>query len=555
MPFGEETLAQDGMIAFRGFESKVRNPNAISKTSAAHLRRLAGRYDVEIYAGETPDSMQPVVRVPAAASEGTVETPKLPASGWLRAMVKSPRTGTISMGGSIPFSTRPVLLRTSPNPGGLAQAAANFPNWPAEWVAQFGHPITALATVATNTEYLLTLDPKSTAKLDEPDATAEVVLVALDAKKQPIGIWPAFGESSWSRRGRSNGAKTISWRFRPDQGSFVQGNLVPRNSRPEVEGATPEFMVFAVRNESASLLPLGEIRVFKTFERQTHAPPLPLLPMEPLATLGFAPKAWHLSDHFPRAAFVGDGQLAVFDTGLTPWKQLARMSSRNLTGNEWPLIFSNDLVQCVERSIPSKRKAGRRIIHLAADTAYDACERLELPFEFTHLEFSPFEDMAILMMGSGSTEPSRHLRVAWLDASGIKATLDLDRPRWPPYATTPQVFWWEKDGAMVLHEFDLLFKLKKKDGAFSLEKLSTGSPKLDDVPKGATPGGTMQPDRWTLKDRTLLLESDPRSGKIIRGFRLPVACEGPPMQSSDDSPLILKTSQHDLIQVKPGPTR
>src|SRR5436190_19498003 len=120
--------------------------------SAARLQALAGRYDLEIQAGEKGGSFRSFAKASAVALDGKIEVKGLPQAGWVRGMLHSPRNGAMALGTPCLYSLQKPLLQSA--------AAPDVPLlWRPDWVKQYGQPLSSVVAFEAGMQILISAPP------------------------------------------------------------------------------------------------------------------------------------------------------------------------------------------------------------------------------------------------------------------------------------------------------------------------------------------------------------------------------------------------------------
>ena len=541
------------------------------------LQQLAGRYNLEILAGEEPDKLHTFTTVSGAVSAGYADLPRLPLAGYLRMILRDPASSAVAFGPSRLFSLRPPLFSTGTEPEAASEvkeasaikldAQPAPPSWQKEDVERWGRMVNAPIPIEEGADYVVTDWPRRLALAADPDAAKDqplpVQLILLDAKFRPLGPVPV------ASTGLRTEAATIdlyspsrahAQLFRPSDWSGDGDVVRPRMAEDTEEVA--RYMVFITRAPGEGALPLLQLRPYREYAPgssshslgETIEPPMPELNGEFIAAVGFRPRAWHVTMATDRAVFTGKGAMAGLDVSRIPWKPLVRVESDLLEGTEWPMCFQAGRAILVEPSWSGNRSLGYRFVPFTPQGSdYANCERHELPLPtYDRGEISPRQDGALLMVSSrrGTVKPEP--MAAWIEPDGKCTVVPLPRP---PLKGNPGliVAWWGPEEKFTLHEDGILFHMQHLDG-LRLLKAEPGSP--DDIPEGAEPGKSLEKPHWVLERPDVLAEHDTVSGAFIRRFHLTQACEGKPMSFHHSNPVMLFTKdKHDIIRVNPPPKK
>jgi len=514
----------------------------------AVLHALSGRFELEILAGESENTLRTLTRVSAAPASGSQVLADLPKAGVVRGVLRGARSGAVCLGPVAIFSLHKTLFDTA------SIAAAGIPQWREEWQGRFGRPVTGLVPVEEGVELLI--------RSGTPDADARaagsydggrfksVNLVALNAQKEPIGGWPVF-PCMLNPVGLVVGEDgTMAALLRPSEWVGSGGGMRSRSPGDNVDGwEIPRYLVLAASGLDADALPPVQIRPFSTISSSAT---LPLLEHRFLATLGFDIKSWHVASRIPRAAFSGEGVLSVYDTSGIPWKKLLAIRSDEITAGCRPFIMQPDTLHFVVPASTKHPGPSCRVLKLAEATSLDDGQRIELPFSPNLVDLAPTEDAVVLAshrMNGSRTE----VECAWLEPSGALLNTRFNRPylRSPE---APRVAWWGKDGrSIALYQDELLLRLQRTENAFVLQDQKVARPSLASLPQGAIPGWALVKPAWLLKRPNVLARADPASGALLEGFRLKEDCVGRPVRLSGHDEVILQTKGRDIISVTPPP--
>lgn len=539
-------------------------------TSHPLLARLAGRYDLELLAGESPEKLRSLARVDAAASAGAVEVAKLPQSGCLRVMLRARENGTVKLGEARLFSLRMPLFSTGREPDAsatevaLGPAIENHPS-PATWTPRederWGRFIGPPIAIEDGTEYLLTQWPVP-ASADAK--TLPVQLILLDERQRPLGPVPLVSTGFETDRTPLviyTQHRASTQRFRASNWGWAEDLVCLRekNSSKGEQTVPARYMAFVSRSAGDGALPLLQLRRFREPESGTgvdlasssELTQMPELNGEYVTGVGFRVRSWHITMGPQRAIFTGVGRLAGFDVARIPWKPMMRVESHLLQGTEWPMCFASERALVVEPPWSGDRKLGVRMVPFGPDGKnYAACERRDLPLpNYTRGEISIQHDGAVMMLATQNREKPEPV-AAWLFPDGRCSACPLPRP---PLTGNPglEVAWWGPPAnQFTLHEDGLLFEMEVTD-ELRLLTCKPGSP--DDMPPGARPPKLKKKPQWKLERPDILTEHDTTTGQMVRRFHLPQPCEAKPMSFSETSPVFLFTTEHDIIRVNPPP--
>lgn len=521
-------------------EERLSSPGLFGQDSTVILHTLGGRYDLELLAGESPEDLRQVARISNAGATGSVKVASLPPSGWLGGLLRSPRSGAIQLGVPVPFSRGPVLADTDNQPNSVS------PVWSEDLNGRFGVPLCAAFPLNEGAR-LLVLD-RSTMDVrgGREDATS---LVILDENQKPLGAIPL----AYLQRGDGGG---LSNRLKIELATYPDGTRVTLLDLSEWAAArmgeqeplpAPRFALLANRSANSARSTALQIRAFCAPSRQASVAPSPLPPLdfEVVAHAGFGFETCYASGTLSRAAILKPGELVVFDTSLVPWKVLARVHDDGIKATDHLFLASANELYLLQWAADRNQRAGCRLIRWdrGAVPAFKDCPWTDFPFDpvgepgadCTSLEFAPHGE-GVLFFASGGVSDS--LRLVWLDSAGrvsstqVRQAADSD--------AFPVLAWWGKDGRFVVHHDGTLYHFRRGPGPkdFSLERAEPGGLNLASVPPGAVPGRALGHRRWQLKRPTIIIEQDPVSGEVLRGFQLKDACRGVPISTQPGEVLL-----------------
>lgn len=286
---------------------------------------------------------------------------------------------------------------------------------------------------------------------------------------------------------------------------------------------------------------------------------LPELELTPLASVSFPIRSWQLSESHPRAIFHGDGQVVVFDTDASPWKELLRLKDDQIQADSVFMLGAD--AACFSQS----RAAGRlpALWQLKwggtapAPALLRECPQIALSRAPFRLETSPDAGSLVYL---SENEPDL-LEVTWLDSAFQPRTAKVERVQEPAAKKDrkerPFVAWWPAGGQeIVIEDNGTLFHLAHTSDDLRLVKATPGQATLSSIPQGATPGQFLTPARWGLRGDNILMEMDPRSGMPRQAFKLPSRFIGKPMGwIRRHQSVLLQNHDHDLVMVQPQHAR
>ena len=511
----------------------VEGPGARAGRSA--LQAAGGRFDIDLYAGEQVRALKLVKQCEAVTPEGSLSLPGLPLSGWVKAVVRSPRSGHMRFREATLYSVGEPVLDTTLAPAGP------LPAWPNDWTGRYGHPVSDVVPVEAGSRYHVTESHLTITPTGK--AAVGVTLVALDEQKTPIGAWPLTAQGLRSRTG-----DVTTWVFRPSEWLGGEGHLTLAR-RSDGDGVEPRYFVLVSANPDPRQAERFQLRWFSGPD--FRQPPLPpVLKSEWVASLGFEFTTWHVAPNLPRAAFAGPGKLVVYDTSSVPWRALSRVSSPALLGAEAIFIFNLDEIRSFEWAVDGKRTAGVRTFPLNETVSYEESPRVELPFHPEFYEESPAAD-GVLFLKSGARGSNPTFEAAWLGSGG--QMFSAKSPGASVFQPRPlQLAWWGKDGTIAVEDAGMIQQIKVTGDALAIEKPAGDPATLRLPPADALPRhGSRQP-RWRVKPERTLLRCDETSGEMISAYRVNVPCGGIPIWlAEENSPVYLLTQDLDLVRVMP----
>lgn len=535
------------------------------------LAHLSGRYDLMLYTGTTR-SMRVLATIRGASSAGECAAANAPASGCVRAGLRS-QLGDVSWSGQPRYySTMPAVFTTGDEPAASERdthARAPVVRRPqlASWTEQdeerWGALIADPVPLDGSAEYLLTRWPQSAGAQKD----LAVRMIMLDEKQRPLGPVPlvstapqGFASVSPLQTPPAGTHRALTQRFRPGdwQGD---GDLVePLVGGGRAGSAAPRFAAFVTREKAAAPQPLLQLRPFSggdgtgvpddSFSSTT--PPMPELNDEHMGDLGFYVHSWHVTFASDRAILTGKGILRGFDPTHVPWRQLVATESPLIEGNEWPMCFTAARALIVEPPWNHMRDLGVRFLPFdAGGKSYPACERKTLPLPtYNNGELSAHLDGAVLLVSSEHGDKPEPV-CSWMEPDGHMHVLPLPRP---PIRGNPglEVAWWGPGGTkFTLHEDGLLFHIEHING-LRLLGVEEGDP--DKIPEGCTPGKRKRKRTWVLERPDVLAELDKKTSATLRRYHLRTPCEGKPMSFDREGYVILfALGTHEILRVNPPP--
>ncbi len=498
------------------------------------LPALAGKYELEIYAGENPETVRLVATLPAAAPKGSVVIKEMPEAGWVRAVLRTSSPASFTFGKVQPYASKgPMMDLTGQNQGDL-------PRWPEVMATLYGQPACQPLPIEAAWEYLLRVPPPASRRtmLLPP----RVFLVLLNAKLQPIGMFSDLEDAEVATRVGDG-----ELLFRPGDLVCMPGWTTSRSqAREGDQWEAPTHMVLTSRDAGPHpavsvhrFLPLG----------QPRPEPLPTASPKFLAMLGFELCSWQISTRLHRAVFAGPGAIKVYDTSVAPWKPLLTLESSLLHGQESLHLLGEHGLVCVEWPNEARARAGFRLIPPGFTGAYESLPRTELPFNPQTSELAPDESgMVFTSLGEGALRS--RFDILWMTPDGRLLTASAARPSVEP-PVAPEVLWWGKDGTFAISEGSRIHQVKVSKEALTLERQETGPGFFAGVPEGARPGLSSRRLRYLLKRPDLLLRLDEATGDVVADVALPFVCRGAPIWLDDqpDAPVILRMDSGELVEV------
>jgi hypothetical protein len=536
------------------------------------LRNLAGRFDLTISAGETPQALRSIAGVNKAGDTGSVEAPELPSAGCIRLTLRAMDSANVGQSEIRLYSLRPALFSTGGEPDAQGKdpklgPIAEDQDSPATWTRQdderWGRLIGPPIAIEDGTEYLLT-------QFSAPSVTDGKVLPAqlilLDERQRPLGPVPLVSTGFHSGSPLTavyTQHYASTQRFRASDWGWADDVVCLRDkTQAKAEQTVPaRYMAVVSRSTGEGSVPLMQLRAYKEPVGGSGAPSsssseltqMPELNGEFVASVGFRVRSWHITMGPQRGIFGGEGHLAGFDVARIPWKPLMRVQSHLLLGNEWPLCFASERAMVIEPSWTGDRRLGLRFVPFGKDGEnYAACERRDLPLRtYSRGEFSMSHDGALLMVASENAQKPEPA-AAWIFPDGRCSVCPLPRP---PLTGEPglELAWWGPPAnQFTLHEDHMLFEMEVTD-ELRLVGSKPGSP--SDMPPDAMPPKSKKKPQWRLERPDILTEHDTTTGVMVRRFHLPQPCEAKPMSFSETSPVFLYTTGHDIIRVNPPPRK
>jgi tetratricopeptide (TPR) repeat protein len=512
---------------------------------------LKGVHDLELFAGNSPAALNPVAKVTVGSKAGSVRLNELPPAGWMRAVLRNASTGAVNFGKPVMYClTKPLLDSTS-------LETATPPEWEEELTELYGRPISSLAPVESGMKIMITDSTRAgetpeSMRIHDASLRAEIHLVGVDDAGVPIGILPF--EHYLERR--ADGMDVVL--IEPDQWSGTNGWLQMPRPGMQRSNATPAH--FVMTTFAAPKEPLRCLRV-QIFAKAAGEPAKltesAALVARPVAELGFPIARWRLCEKLPRAAFVGEGVLALYDTTDTPWKELLRYHDAEL-GSDTSVFMTHPDTVCVTTASRELPDAAREIWQLRCDGAANPvtlreCPKVTLPFVPTQSALSPDEKSCVFV----SAPVNGGMHVAWLDDRHSLKLLQIDAPGDSPRSSSsPVIAWWPDNQAAVIEHGGNLFHLRLQAGELKLERVEKGSIADKRPPQEAMPGPPALSYAWTLKRSQVLVQTDRKTNDLLGVFRLPEECMGKAMWWRIKSrPVLLQTRQHELITVMPLTTK
>lgn len=506
-------------------------------------------YKLEILAGEEAWNTRPLASMNIDASSGICELPDLPAAGWLRTVLHDPASGQKSFSQPVVYNLSKPLLEW-PFPGGTAKA----PQWKAAWVERYGQPISQTVPVEAGATLMLT-QGSAIRHTNQNDESAMVNLVALNEKKEPVGTfsdWSGWRDGDSFIHDQLNGGRTSL--IKPHEWSSMSGPVRLFHDDPQGDEIKARHLVLTTRGIGEGRNP--EPTMLQLFARERHLAsaldePTTLVATD-AGTLSFNIKSWHLCEEFPRAVFMGSGNLAVFDTSAVPWKELLHYQSPELADRNTVFMLNPDTV-CVMMSAPYPHPEPPlkiRLVHCDGTpnpAKLSDCPSITVPFMPAHYGMPPDERSCLFISG----RMPWHMRMAWLDS---KLNLKLLKVDWPPQVeTATHVAWWPDNSSAVIQQDKTLYHIRLEANVLKLERMEKAPEQDIPLPPNATPGRHGAYQTWRLKDARRMLQLDPVTGSLQKAYLLPAACVGTPMPwTTKNRPILLQTNKHNLILVSPG---
>ncbi|RBP45734.1 hypothetical protein DES53_102116 [Roseimicrobium gellanilyticum] len=503
------------------------------------LHALSGRYVLEVYAGETKETLRKVGEAQAVPVQGDLVVKGLPEAGWVRVVMREPRNGAAIFEEPELYCLRRTVLdsRNLVNPPALA--------WGANQMEEYGTPNTQPISIEPDAEYLLRVEvPEAFQRHYSPSTfPGAMCLVALDADRQPIGKLTGLSGTDLMK----SAGKYMAL-ISPDRWGSRDGDLYEVRDAGNWDGMVkPRYLVITTRNPGAQPWPVS-LQIFRQSKAAAAAEKLPELKAEFLALTELEARTWFVSNSRPRAAVGGPGGIKVYDTSVTPWRLVKHLDSKALLGHESVFLFRDDELICLEWPCEGRPQAALRIVPLNSELAYEAHERRVLPMNPLRSEVAVDESGAILTAPSEGSFRTR-FRALWLSADGKVLEATTERPA-VEGASEVTVAWWGKDGTLGVSEGGRMFHLKVTPQALTVEKQEPGVASFETVPPGAEPSSHLWQPRFLLKEGNLLLRLDQKTGELQTGYWLPYHCRGSVIWMSDvNSPALLTTDQGELIRV------
>ena len=509
---------------------------------------LKGELELELFAGDSPTVLNPVARVNVGSKAGTMRLSGLPPAGWMRAVLRDVDTGAVNLGMPVMYCLNKPLLDSS----SLETVAP--PQWAEEFVELFGRPISGVAPVETGVKVMITdfthsRDTSVSVRGREAFVRGEIHLVGLDNDGVPIGMLPF--ERYLERR--SDGMSIVLFESEKWSDAWLRMSQ-PGSQRSD---ATPDRIVMTTFADPKE--PLRRLRV-QVFSKAVSEPanlnvPTALVARH-VANLGFPIARWRLSDALPRAAFIGDGVLALYDTSNAPWRQLLRYHDAELGRDTSVFMIHPDEV-CVMTASREQPDAAKEVWKLRCDGSANPvtlreCPKVTLPFVPVQSALSPDEKSGVFV----AAPTNGRMHVAWLDGNHSLKQLRIDTPGGSAQAASPLVAWWPDNQRVVIAQGRNQFHIRLQAGVLELERVENGSIAEKQSPLGGLPGRPALSYSWALKRSQLLVQIDRKTDELLGAFRLPEECMGRAMWwSIKNTAVLLQTRQHELITVKPSATK
>jgi hypothetical protein len=507
---------------------------------APALHALSGKYDLEIHVGASPDAMRKIAGAEAVPAQGEMTIQDLPASGWVRVLVKNPRNGLIAIGPANPYCITRAELHSKRVPQGPV------PVWPHEVRDEFGTPLSEVTPVEKGMEYLLRVD------LEESDSLPiwsgrlpqGLNLVVMDEKQKPIAKMAGF-----DTRGVSDDLQPSMRLLRPGGWAVEFGDIFePDGSilRPDVSRA--HYLVFTASGALDAGAPAVRLQKFRRYEEEVMPRILPEADVEFMGNLGMEAVTWFISNARPRAVMGGQGGIRVYDTSKVPWELIRSFESPVLKGHESVFMFDDRQVFCLEWPRDGRPDSALRVVPLDTNLPYEELPRQVLPVNPRSSEVAVDESGVVFTVSSEGAFRTK-FRALWLSSDGSLLDTTAERPSMEG-PSEARVAWWGKDGSLGIAEGGRMFHLRVTKDALTVEKQDPGVASFDSVPTDAVPSSHLWQPRFILKDARLLLRLDQRSGEVVAGCRLPLVCRGSPIWMADEnSPALLTTDQGELVRV------
>lgn len=503
---------------------------------------LKGVNELEFFAGDSPEVLNPVAKVNVGSKAGTVRLNGLPPSGWMRAVLRNAETGAVNFGMPVMYCLNKPLLDSS------SLETVTLPHWEEEFIELFGRPISGVAPVGTGvkvmiTDFTLSREPSLSLPVREASVRAKIHLVGLDDDGVPIGMLPF--ERYLERR--MDGMSVVLFESEKWSDAWL------RMSQPgsQLSDATPTRIVMTTFADAQERLRHLRVQVFsKAVSEPANLNVPTALVARRVANLGFPIARWHLSDALPRAAFIGDGVLALYDTSNAPWKQLLRYHDSELGRDTGVFMIQPDEV-CVTTPSREQPDASKEIWKLRCNGSANPvtlreCPKVTLPFVPTQSALSP-DEKSVVFVSAPTDGP---INVAWLDGNYSLKQLQIETS--DGSASSALIDWWADQHAVVIRQGRKLFHIRLKTGGLELERVDKGSTAEGQPPLGGVPGRPALGHAWVLKRPQLLVQIDPETDELLGAFRLPEECVGRAMWwRIKNTPVLLQTTEHELITVEP----
>jgi tetratricopeptide (TPR) repeat protein len=496
---------------------------------------MKGTHELELFAGESPEALLPVAKITIKDKTGTVRVEHPPAAGWLRAVLRSTSTGATIFGSPVMYCLGKPLMDST------ALATAKPPEWEDEWTELYGRPISSPLPLESGMRLLITdftHSKSAPATVRSKDATdlGNILFVAVNKSGEPIGFLP---------RGRSR-------ERRPDgtEAMLVEADMgLGPDSRLQ-----PTHLVMTTFAEANALLQCLRLQVFA---QAAHAPtgsnqPKALTAM-PVANIDFPIVRWCLNEKLPRAAFVGAGVLAVYDTTTSPWKELLYYQDAELGAGTTVFTLHPDSV-CVMTAQKERKDTTRELWQVRCDGTVNPvslreCPKVTLSFAPVQSDVSPDERSLVFI----SAHKKGEMQVAWLDGSHSLKQLKIATTQTAaPQSSAPSVAcWWDNQTAGI-EQGGYLYRVRFLGAELKLERVEKSSLGAKETPQDLMSGQRSLNFTWVLKRSHLLVQMDRKTGDALGAYRLPEECIGRPMWwSTEGHPVLLQTIQRELIIVTP----